>query len=85
MWEDTIPKGPEDKQISPQEVPDINEQRHPEQRDDEVFIGNFETLDEGQEQDERTEFEDMPYRTKRQGTVVDGFYPVFVKKSELEK
>lgn len=95
MWENTIPKGPENKQVSPQEVPNVNEQRHPEQRDGEVFIGNFETLDEEdgenyrtieeQEDDNRTRFEDIVYKTKRRGAVVDGLYPVFVKKSELEK
>lgn len=28
MWGNAIPKGPEDKQVSPQEVPNIDEQKH---------------------------------------------------------
>ncbi|MEY4440808.1 MAG: hypothetical protein RLY49_434 [Candidatus Parcubacteria bacterium] len=61
---------------------------HPERHEDEVFIGNF--FDE----DGESAFEQIGWQTKRRGLntytkdrkliFIDGTYPVFVKKSEIQ-
>lgn len=69
-----------------------NSKKHPEQRDDEVFIGMYDAYDkdtgeflEDQEEDDREKFEDLSWETKRSGSVTDGEYPVFVKREEYDK
>ncbi|MEI7890453.1 MAG: hypothetical protein WCI36_00635 [bacterium] len=75
----------EEQKMPTQEKP---AEKHPEQKEDEIFLGNFEDLSdenrEEQEEDERQLFEDISYKTKRRGEMKDGLYPVFVKESEFK-
>ena len=70
--------------------------KHPEQKEDEVYMGNFEgnyyeTSDGEMEWEEtgrgrQTTFEDIQWKTKRKGLMEkDGMCPVFIKRSEWEE